>query len=68
VLDLCLKRLAGWSIVDHMRTELITDALKAAARARGADGLRGAIFHSDNGAHHVSKEFAQACSELGVTR
>jgi transposase InsO family protein len=50
VLDLCSKRLAGWSIADHMRTELVTDALRAAAAARGADGLRGAIFHSDNGA------------------
>jgi transposase InsO family protein len=68
VLDLCSKRLAGWSIADHMRTELVTDALKAAARARGADGLRGAIFHSDNGAQYVSKEFAQVCSALGVTR
>ncbi|MFF4836957.1 IS3 family transposase [Streptomyces sp. NPDC001315] len=68
VLDLCSKRLAGWSIADHMRTELVTDALRAAAAARGADGLRGAIFHSDNGAQYVSKEFAQVCSELGVTR
>ncbi|MFE2710379.1 IS3 family transposase [Streptomyces mirabilis] len=68
VLDLCSKRLAGWSIADHMRTELVTDALRAAARARGADGLRGAIFHSDNGAQYVSKEFALVCSELGVTR
>lgn len=50
VLDLCSQRLAGWSIADHMRTELVTDALKAAAAARGADGLRGAVFHSDNGA------------------
>jgi transposase InsO family protein len=58
-LDLCSKRLAGWSIADHMRTELVTDALRAAAAARGADGLRGAIFHSDNGAQYVSKEFAQ---------
>ncbi len=53
VLDLRSKRLAGWSIADHMRTELVTDALRAAARARGADGLRGAIFHSDNGAQYV---------------
>ncbi|MBT2468205.1 IS3 family transposase [Streptomyces sp. ISL-66] len=68
VLDLCSKRLAGWSISDHMRTSLVTDALKAAAAARGADGLRGAIFHSDNGAQYVSKEFAQVCEELGVTR
>lgn len=50
VLDLCSKRLTGWSIADHMRTSLVTDALRAAARARGGDGLRGAIFHSDNGA------------------
>ncbi|WKK21351.1 IS3 family transposase [Streptomyces olivoreticuli] len=68
VLDLCSKRLAGWSIADHMRTELVTDALRAAAAARGAGGLRGAVFHSDNGAQYVSKEFAQVCSELGVTR
>ncbi|WP_406110199.1 IS3 family transposase [Streptomyces sp. NBC_01003] len=68
VLDLCSKRLTGWSIADHMRTSLVTDALRAAARARGGDGLRGAIFHSDNGAQYVSKESAQVCSELGVTR
>src|SRR5829696_5770678 len=46
VLDLHSKRLVGWSIADHMRTELVTDALKAAAGTRGGD-LRGAIFHSD---------------------
>ncbi|WP_326693224.1 IS3 family transposase (plasmid) [Streptomyces sp. NBC_01795] len=68
VLDLCSKRLAGWSIADHMRTGLVTDALKAAAAARGAGGLRGAIFHSDNGAQYSSKEFAQVCTDLGVIR
>lgn len=68
VLDLCPKRLAGWSIADRMRTSLVTGALRAAAGARGADGLRGAIFHSGNGAHYVSKEFTQVCSEPGVTR
>jgi transposase InsO family protein len=50
VLDLCSKRLTGWSIADHMRTSLVTGVLRAAARALGGDGLRGAIFHSDNGA------------------
>jgi transposase InsO family protein len=68
VLDLCSKRLAGWSIADHMRTSLVTDALRAAAAARGAQGLRGAIFHSDNGAQYVSKDFARVCAELGVPR
>ena len=67
VLDLCSKRLVGWSIADHMRTELVTDALEAAARTRGGS-LDGAIFHSDNGAQYASKEFAKVCRKLGVTR
>ncbi|MGV9743292.1 IS3 family transposase, partial [Rhodococcus zopfii] len=68
VLDLHSKLLAGWSIADHMRTELVTDALRAAAAVRGADGLVGAVFHSDNGAQYASAEFADVCRELGVTR
>jgi transposase InsO family protein len=67
VLDLNSKRLVGWSIADHMRTELVADALKAAARVRGGN-LRGAIFHSDNGAQYASKEFAVLCHHLGVLR
>ncbi|MFF7159751.1 IS3 family transposase [Streptomyces sp. NPDC008139] len=67
VLDLHSKRLVGWSISDHMRTGLIAAALRAAAGTRGGD-LRGAIFHSDNGAQYVSKEFAALCGEFGVVR
>ncbi|MFB4320726.1 IS3 family transposase [Actinomadura sp. 21ATH] len=66
VLDLGSRRLAGWSIADHMRTGLVTDALHAAARTRGS--LGGAIFHSDNGAQYCSTDFARACHRLGVTR
>ncbi|MER5699459.1 IS3 family transposase [Streptomyces mirabilis] len=68
VLDLCSKRLTGRPTADHMRISLVTDALRAAAKARGRNGPRGAIFHSDNGAQYVSKKFAQVCDELGVTR
>ncbi|MFG6202709.1 IS3 family transposase [Nonomuraea sp. JJY05] len=64
VLDLASRRLAGWSIADHMRTELVTDALRAAAATRG--GLHGAIFHADHGAQYTSAEFAKVCAELGV--
>lgn len=67
VLDLCSKRLAGWAIADHMRTELVTDALEAAARTRGGD-LAGAVFHSDNRAQYASEDFAKARRELRVTR
>lgn len=67
VVDLCSRRLAGWSIADHMRTELVVDALQAAAHTRGGR-LDGAVFHTDNGAQYCSGEFARACHRLGVTR
>jgi transposase InsO family protein len=47
VIDCYSRRLAGWSITDHLRTELVKDALNAAAVTRGS--LAGAIFHSDHG-------------------
>ncbi|URN07128.1 IS3 family transposase [Actinomadura madurae] len=65
VIDLCSRRLAGWSIADHMRTELVIDALEAAARTRGGR-LDGAIFHSDHGGQYGSADFAAACARLGV--
>jgi len=67
VIDLCSRRLAGWSIADHMRTELVIDALEAAARTRGGR-LDGAIFHSDHGAQYTSADFANACARLGVVQ
>ncbi|WP_416237319.1 IS3 family transposase, partial [Streptomyces marinisediminis] len=48
VIDCFSRRLVGWSVADHMRTSLVTDALRAAARTRGS--LAGAVFHSDHGA------------------
>jgi len=59
VLDLGSRRLAGWSIADHMRTELVTDALRATATTRGC--LDGAIFHSDHGAQLRFKLSSQRC-------
>ena len=50
-------------MADHMRTELVEDALKAAAAARG--GLAGAIFPSDHGSVYTAKDYAALCSKLG---
>ncbi len=66
VIDCYSRRLAGWSIADHMRTELVEDALRAAANTRGS--LAGAIFHSDHGSVYTSRAYAQLCQQLGVTR
>ncbi|MDN5747818.1 MAG: IS3 family transposase [Pseudonocardia sp.] len=66
VLDCFSRRLAGWAVAEHMRTDLITDALHAARDTRGS--LAGAVFHSDHGAQYTSQAFAQVCAESGVTQ
>ncbi|MFF4402954.1 IS3 family transposase [Streptomyces sp. NPDC001480] len=66
VLDCFSRKVVGWSIADHMRTGLVTDALRMAASTRG--GLDGAVFHSDHGAQYGSRAFAGLCDQLGVTR
>ena len=47
VIDLCSRRVVGWSMADHMRTELVADALGMAIAARRPSP--GLIFHSDRG-------------------
>ncbi|BBY58884.1 transposase [Mycolicibacterium sarraceniae] len=66
VIDCFSGRVAGWAIADHMRTELVEDALKSAHALRGS--LVGAIFHSDHGSRYTSKDFAELCKDLGVTQ
>ena len=65
-IDLGSRKLAGWQVADHMRTELVEDALRAAARDRGS--LAGAIFHSDHGSVYASKAYAALCEQLKVTQ
>ena len=47
VIDLASRRVVGWALADHMRTELTEDALKMAFAQRGPE--KGVIFHSDRG-------------------
>jgi transposase InsO family protein len=70
VVDACSRRLLGWSITDHLRTELCLDALLAAVAARG--GRRnlpaGIVFHTDHGTQYTAGEFRAACRSLGITQ
>jgi transposase InsO family protein len=55
VIDLASRRVVGWAMADHMRAELVCDALCMAVEARGpAPGL---IFHSDRGSQYTSADF-----------
>lgn len=64
VIDLASRRLAGYAIADHMRADLVVDALRAARRTRGS--LAGAILHTDHGGQYSSKAFATACTAAAV--
>ncbi|TDD40267.1 IS3 family transposase [Saccharopolyspora elongata] len=67
VIDICSRRLIGWSIADHLRADLVCDALDAAVRARGG-GVEDVIFHSDRGTQYTSASFAAVCDRHGVHR
>jgi transposase InsO family protein len=64
VIDLSSRRVVGWALADHMRTELVEDALSMAfARRRPAEGV---IFHSDRGCQYTSKDYAALARANGV--
>ncbi|WP_433347497.1 IS3 family transposase [Microtetraspora malaysiensis] len=64
VIDIASRRVVGWATADHLRTELVADALRAACRQRRPQGE--VIFHSDRGCQYTSGSYAQLARELGV--
>ncbi len=67
--DACSRRLLGWSITDHLRTDGPLDALRAAVEARGGkENVAGVVFHSDKGCQYTSEDYTTACAASGVTQ
>jgi len=67
VLDLGSRRLLGYSMADHMRTELVTDALTMAAGLRGG-ATEGIIFHGDRGSQYLAGGYRDLVAELGMVQ
>ena len=66
VQDVFSRRIVGWSMADHMRAELVTDALQMAlAQRRPGPGL---IWHSDQGSQFVSLAFGQQARAAGIAQ
>ena len=59
VVDVGSRRIVGYSMADHTRSELVVDALHTAAASRG-HRTAGVIFHSDRGPQYLSGDFAAA--------
>jgi putative transposase len=66
VQDAYSRRIVGWSMADHMRKELVIDALSMAVSRRRPD--RGLIHHSDQDGQYVSLGFGQECARSGIAR
>jgi len=66
VQDLYSRRIVGWSMADHMRTELVSDALQMALAARRP--ARGLVWHSDQGSQFVSLAFGQQARAAGIAQ
>lgn len=66
VQDLYSRRIVGWSVADHMRAELVVDALgMALAQRRPQPGL---TFHSDQGSQFVSLDFGKQARAAGIAQ
>jgi transposase InsO family protein len=64
VIDLASRRIVGWAVADHLKTDLVDAALTDALhRRRPADGL---IFHSDRGCQYTSAQHARLAKLHGV--
>ena len=63
-LDAWSRKIVGWSMANHLRAELVVDALEMAlGQRRPADGV---IVHSGQGSQHTSVAFGERCKEAGI--
>jgi putative transposase len=65
VMDLCSRRIIGWATADHLRTELASEALNLAIRARGLQ--RGLLHHSDRGVQYACQDYRAILERHGIT-
>ena len=64
VIDLASRRVVGWAVADHLKTDLVDAALSdAVARRRPQPGL---VFHSDRGTQYVSAQHARLADRHGI--
>ena len=64
VIDLCSRKIVGWSLGDHLRADLVSDALRQALGSRHT--LPGLIFHSDRGSQYGSGTFRALLRGAGM--
>jgi putative transposase len=61
------RRVLGWRVENHMRAELVEEALRDAARTRSYACV-GTVFHTDRGGQFTDHDVVELCAQLGITR
>ena len=62
MIDAHSRRVIGWAIADHMRTDLVEDALKMAITLRGELPAK-VVFHTDRGTQYASEQITEFAPE-----
>ena len=62
VLDVWSRRIVGWAMAAHLRTELVVEALDMALWQRRPDNV---MHHSDHGSQYTAFAFGARCREAG---
>jgi putative transposase len=66
IVDAFSRRIVGWRVAAHMRTDMVLDALEMARRSRGNRRLVGLVAHSDAGSQFTSVRFTERLDEIGA--
>jgi putative transposase len=64
ILDVYSRKVVGWSMASHLRTELVAAALEMAIRRRNPSA--GLIHHSDRGAQYTALSFGKRLEQAGI--
>ena len=65
--DIGSRRILGFALADHMRTELVAAAMDMAVATRGGE-VEGMIFHHDRGSQYMSRDFRGLCDRHGIAQ
>jgi putative transposase len=66
VMDLFSRMIVGWAMAEHMRAELVVEALQMGLKRRRPE--RGLIHHSDQGSQYVALAFGQQARDAGIAQ
>jgi putative transposase len=64
--DVFSRKVVGWQLASHMRTDLVLDALRMALGIRGPGADVELVHHSDRGSQYTSADFTQELTDHGV--